>query len=67
MEPIITAEWLQSFDSDYEPSGLMTPRDRAELERRKVERLSEARLIEEPDAENTERAYSPETAATAAQ
>ncbi len=28
MEPIVTADWLQSFDSDYESSGLMTPNDR---------------------------------------
>ncbi len=41
MDLKITAEWLQSFDSDYEPSGLMTPRDRAELERRKAERLAD--------------------------
>ena len=65
MDLKITAEWLQSFDSDYEPSGLMTPRDRAELERRKAERLAEARLIDQANAENT-RAGSPETAATAA-
>ncbi len=36
-----TGEWLQSWgDDDYEPSGLMTPRDRAELERRKAAHLS---------------------------
>ena len=67
MEPIVTIERLLSFDSDYEPSGLMTPRDRAELERRKAERLAEARLIDEASAKNTERAGSMETAATAAQ
>jgi uncharacterized protein YbbK (DUF523 family) len=65
MDPVITAEWLLSFDSDYEPSGLMTPRDRAELERRKAERLSESRRTDESNTENTERAYSLETAATA--
>lgn len=41
MDLNITAEWLQSWgDDDYEPSGLMTPRDRAELERRKAAPLS---------------------------
>jgi hypothetical protein len=42
MDLKITAEWLQAMvgDDDYEPSGLMTPRDRAELERRKAERLA---------------------------
>jgi len=40
MDPLFTAEWLQSFDSDYEPSGLMTPNDRKDLERRKAERLA---------------------------
>lgn len=40
MDLTITAEWLQSWgDDDYEPSGLMTPRDRAELERRKAAHL----------------------------
>ena len=41
MEPRITAEWLQAMvgDDDYEPSGLITPNDRAELARRKAERL----------------------------
>lgn len=68
MDLKITAEWLLSFDDGgYEPSGLMTPRDRAELERRKAERLAESGLIDEPNAENTERAYSLKTAATAAQ
>ncbi len=44
MDLKITAEWLQAMvgDDDYEPSGLMTPRDRAELERRKAERLAAA-------------------------
>ena len=43
MDLKITAEWLQSWgDDDYEPSGLMTPRDRAELERRKAAHLSAA-------------------------
>lgn len=43
MDLKITAEWLQSWgDDDYEPSGLMTPRDRAELERRKAAYLSAA-------------------------
>ena len=39
-----TAEWLQAkvADYDYEPSGLMTPRDRAELELRKAAHLSGA-------------------------
>ena len=41
MDLKITAEWLLSFDSDYEPSGLMTPNDRIELERRRAERLNE--------------------------
>lgn len=67
MEPIVTIERLLSFDSDYEPSGLMTPRDRAELERRKAERLAEARLIDEANAENTKRTGSLKTTATAAQ
>ncbi len=53
MDPIITAEWLHSFgDDDYEPSGLMTPRDRTELERRQAER----RLVSETSAENLENA-----------
>ena len=40
MELKITPEWLLSFgDDDYEPSGLITPNDRAELARRKAERL----------------------------
>ena len=40
----ITAEWLQAMvgDDDYEPSGLITPSDRAELARRKAERLQDA-------------------------
>ena len=45
MDISTTAEWLLSRageDFDYEPSGLMTPRDRAELERRKAARLSAA-------------------------
>ena len=44
MEPKITAEWLQALvgDDDYEPSGLITPNDRAELARRKAERLQDA-------------------------
>ena len=67
MEPIVTIERLLSFDSDYEPSGLMTPRDRAELERRKAERLAKSGLIDEANAENTKRTGSLETAATAAQ
>jgi len=49
----ITAEWLQSFgDDDYEPSGLLTPRDRAELERRQAER----RLVSETNTKNVEKA-----------
>ncbi len=44
MDLKITAEWLQAkvAEYDYEPSGLMTPRDRAELERRKAAHLSAA-------------------------
>lgn len=43
MDLNITTEWLQSWgDDDYEPSGLMTPRDRAELERRKAAHLPAA-------------------------
>ena len=68
MDLKITAEWLLSFDDGgYEPSGLMTPRDRAELERRKAERLAEARLMDEANTEITKRAGSPEAAVTAAQ
>lgn len=62
MEPIITAEWLLSFDSDYEPSGLMTPRDRAELERRRGER----RAAEDQSADSTEQAPAAEQTALAA-
>ena len=53
MDLKITVEWLQSFDSDYEPSGLMTPRDRAELERRQAERS----LVGEANSENAEKAH----------
>ena len=44
MEPKITAEWLQAMvgDDDHEPSGLITPNDRAELARRKAERSQNA-------------------------
>lgn len=45
MDISTTAEWLLSRageDFDYEPSGLMTPRDRAELERRKAAHQSAA-------------------------
>lgn len=44
MDLKLTAEWLQAkvADYDYEPSGPMTPRDRAELERRKAAHLSAA-------------------------
>ncbi len=45
MDLNIAAEWLLSRageEYDYEPSGLMTPRDRAELERRKAAHLSAA-------------------------
>ena len=62
MDPIFTAEWLQSFDSDYEPSGLMTPNDRKELERRKAERLAN----EIADAKSVEQAPSAEQVALAA-
>lgn len=58
MDLKITAEWLQSFgDDDYEPSGLMTPRDRAELERRQAER----RLVSETNTKNMEKALELET------
>lgn len=44
MDLKLTAEWLQAKVAyyDYKPSGLMTPRDRAELERRKAAQLSAA-------------------------
>ncbi len=44
MEAKITAEWLQAMvgEDDHEPSGLITPNDRAELARRKAERLQNA-------------------------
>ena len=58
MDLKITAEWLQSLgDDDYEPSGLMTPRDRAELERRQAER----RLVSETNTKNMEKALELET------
>ncbi len=60
MDLKITAEWLQSWgDDDYEPSGLMTPRDRAELERRKAAHLSAA----SPAAPSTDKAGEAETPA----
>ena len=62
MEPIITIERLLSFDSDYEPSGLMTPRDRAEIERRKAER----RVAEEATVEGAEETHNAEKTAVAA-
>lgn len=54
MDLKLTAEWLQAkvADYDYEPSGLMTPRDRAELERRKAAHLSAA----SPAAPSTDKA-----------
>ncbi len=59
MDLKITAEWLQSFgDDDYEPSGLMTPRDRAELERRQAER----RLVSELKSESADKAQAPKDA-----
>ena len=58
MDLKITAEWLHSFgDDDYEPSGLMTPRDRAELERRQAER----RLVSETTTKAVENAPELET------
>ena len=63
MEPFISVEWLQSFDSDYEPSGLMTPNDRKELERRKAERLAN----EATDAKNSAQTLTTEPATLAAQ
>ena len=63
MEPFISVEWLQSFDSDYEPSGLMTPNDRKELERRKAERLAN----EAADAKNSAQTLTTEPATLAAQ
>lgn len=55
MDISTTAEWLLSRageDFDYEPSGLMTPRDRAELELRKAAHLSAA----SPAAPSTDKA-----------
>jgi len=60
MELLISVERLQSFDSDYEPSGLMTPNDRKELERRRAERLQNETL----DAENAEQTSHAEKTAT---
>jgi len=60
----ITAEWLHSFgDDDYEPSGLMTPRDRAELERRQAER----RLVNEANTKIVEKASELEITASVKQ
>jgi len=62
MELLISVERLQSFDSDYEPSGLMTPNDRKELERRRAERLQNGEL----ETENTEQNPHTEQTAVAA-
>lgn len=55
MDLNIAAEWLLSRageEYDYEPSGLMTPRDRAELERRKAAHLSAASAAPVTDGAN---------------
>lgn len=47
----ITAEWLKSFDEDIpEPTGAITPRERAELARR-LEALKAKTMSEQPEAQ----------------